>query len=214
MNNHEEIQVIIVEGADNTGKNTFCDGLVRELINRGKDPVYIESTFDRQLNLEKWKDSMRGLKKFARYFISRMPSNYILLLNRSWLDEFVYGPIYRGYGTEDLSPLEEIGLGEQLRTCVVYLESSPEELAKREDGLSFSKGTPEIIREEQRRFEKAVGMYKQLWRMTNKGNNVYDISGRLTDKYGTETVTDLHEQFDSKEAAIEGLPKLFADYVF
>lgn len=143
--------VIVIEGADRTGKGTFIE-TIRRLATTEKI-VHLHSTKPPEL---KWTPytAVKAInyKQWANNYYSNLISNVnillktndIIILDRSYLGEYVYGPLYRftSYTDLDLINFEENNALPE-NTVLVYLTDSPDNLISREDGKSH---TDDIIK--------------------------------------------------------------------
>ncbi|MBI2005366.1 MAG: hypothetical protein HYS80_01230 [Candidatus Aenigmarchaeota archaeon] len=86
----EKIMIITIEGADNTGKTTLAKHL-SEVLNF----KYVKFSAP---------ESMESAK--AEYF-EAIDSGENLVLDRSWVGEFVYAPLWRNYAPDYWEELEK-----------------------------------------------------------------------------------------------------------
>lgn len=167
-------KIIIIEGQDNTGKDTLIRGLES-----------LENTTTKQYHFtspEKYLPDVED-KKVAQYTqFSDIFKNVredvkskqydLIILNRSHIGEWVYGPIYRGTNSEWIFDEFEIEYEDIIRQSTLFLLLAPPELSiNYDDGLSHSTKVTDKKRE-QRLFIEAfskssiknkmiVGVHKQ-----------------------------------------------------
>lgn len=142
--------LLIFEGCDNVGKTTLIDKFVQEFRNtrdivlihsRGPeknspDPFEYQKSFFKALT-----HKIVDIANFERYY--PQTNKHIVLLDRSWYGEYVYGQIYRN---EDPNKImnEIIDLCNftinlyKIPSVDVYLKASPEFILAQDDGLSLS----------------------------------------------------------------------------
>ena len=155
------MKVVIIEGIDNTGKTT----VIHELMNRYDRVYYMHATKPDET------DPVKCAIEQKKYFhtmvedIRRVEQSNLnvdlIILDRSWLGEYVYGCLYRGNGDEyvkdmikecyeHLSRLTMRLAGLNFST-ILYI-ASPEFCAKNDDGKSISEGHIDAIARERERF--------------------------------------------------------------
>jgi thymidylate kinase len=148
---------IVVEGPDNVGKSTLIKGLKNLMSDYIMQSLHYSSvkhktTEDCIEYNKKLYTMMFDIMKFSIQF-----DKSGLIFDRSHLGELVYGPMYRGYSGEYCLDIENkfkniIDIYNNL--YLIVLVDEPENLIKRDDGLSFSTKVDKKI-EEIQRFEYA-----------------------------------------------------------
>lgn len=144
--------LLILEGPDRSGKGTFLS-VCRDIIpteklvtlHSSKPPSVITKYVDEDeapIVLEEW--SFNYYMNLADSVKALSQINSVIILDRSYLGEFVYGPMYRKatYDNDDFYNTEL----EFFRRCGVSLDDafllnfsdSPEKLVSRDDGMSHS----------------------------------------------------------------------------
>lgn len=132
---------IIVEGPDNVGKTT----LIMNLKN-----YYNDMTFHTMHYSNVYQDSPEATIAYSKHLYTQMFDIMLnqtkygfsgIICDRSHLGEMVYGPIYRNYDGEYVLDIEK--KYEHIHSVwdnllLVTLVDNPENLVKRDDGLSFT----------------------------------------------------------------------------
>ena len=147
-------KIIIIEGTDNVGKDT----VINQLLNRYKDAkVY-------HCEKPKSKDAKKAAIEQYNSFLSLAKENStskdeIIIHNRSWYGEYVYGVKYRNNDENEVKKsileFENILLNNIDDVCLIMLLSNNSDfLVKNDDGLSISKAKKELIEDETKRFEE------------------------------------------------------------
>lgn len=98
--------IICVEGADNSGKTTLCKHLVNQ---HGA----------RYMHARVWKEMVRWHSGIMRYAIKLHERGELVVLDRHWISEFIYGPVFRhkpAYGNALAQDFDELIL---MRGCYV-----------------------------------------------------------------------------------------------
>ena len=160
------MKVVIIEGLDNTGKTTLIQGLMQEYGDvyymhatkpQIKDPI--ECALAQTKSFQGMVESIRNMKDK----LSNPPS--LVILDRSWVGEYVYGCLYRGNGDSYVKKMihecyrELDSIGSALfpfNYTTILLEATPEFCAKNDDGQSISWGDVEKIEKERQRFEEIM----------------------------------------------------------
>ena len=156
------MKLIIIEGPDNTGKNTIINNLfetnnVVKFIHCGT-PKSKEDPFTEQKNL---------FVKLSNIAITeyRNCNTDVLVFNRFYQGEYVYGQIYRNTSAEKIK--EFINILEKILTCNIYeddiyyvqlLSSSDELLIGNDDGKSLSQANKEKIHRENDLFKEVFNL--------------------------------------------------------
>lgn len=143
--------IYIIEGLDRCGKTSFIDVLRNQI----KSPYIftIHSTKPpSNVNYEEWS------KKYYTNLISRIVNlslqGNIIILDRSWIGEAVYGPIYRNTNIP-LSYFDSF-IKDHVHLFKLFLFiDSPENLISREDGNSLSTQNIDKIKNEVELFKRA-----------------------------------------------------------
>ena len=168
-------QSIIIEGPDNVGKGTQIQ-IIREYIAKKN----IASHYLHYSNIKgiSNKHQIERISKclytemFQLIDLSSQP-RIVMILDRAHLGEFVYSPMYRHYSGDYVWDLEKDfknrNIGYMNTKLIVFIDN-PENLVKRDDGLSFSIELDKK-KEEVERFVKAYEtsvLQKKLINIKNK----------------------------------------------
>lgn len=146
------MKLIIIEGTDNTGKDTLISKLLEKfptstIIHCGK-PCSKQYSGNEQ-------DAL--FEVYANNIVNGAYGNtHVIIMNRSHIGEYVYGVLYRGRDKEDVKKMIW-NIDNYLKEyCDVYyvqlLCSSEFLLAKNEDEKSLSNGNAEKIEIEKSKF--------------------------------------------------------------
>jgi len=127
---------VIIEGLDNTGKDTLIKGLSNHYNNMISTHIHYGSIKQnsKQDAIEYSIKTYNNMVKTMNF--QSVVLNNVVFVNRSHLGELVYAPLYRGYdGDFALSCEKEMVMD---RTFLIVLTDEPENLIERDDGLSHS----------------------------------------------------------------------------
>lgn len=151
------MKLIIIEGPDNSGKNTLIHNIIDEyndvkIIHCHKPDSSVENPFQTMKEIY-WKYADEVIHDNAEDYID------VTVFNRFHISEYVYGQIYRN-GNPDLikemiSKLEDYLIQNIGYENVFYVQltcSTPELLIKNEDGLSLSAGNINKVKTELDKF--------------------------------------------------------------
>lgn len=159
----KNVKLLIVEGLDNTGKTT----LVNELISTYNNIYYIhcakpKSTDPIECALEQYKYFQEIIDIIRKAVVYVTPT--LIILDRSWVGEYVYGCLYRGNGDKYVidmimhcyNELEKIkkyftDINFTYDTLLMTVDDV-EFCIKHEDGKSLSELNKENIEKEIERF--------------------------------------------------------------
>lgn len=141
--------IVILEGCDKSGKSTQANEIKKFLELETKLPTHIiHSRYVKGSSKEEAQNLSRRtfIDMFEMMVDSIDKRNYIL--DRSYLDEAVYGPLYRDQTNEYIFDLEKKylpKLNDYLHTFLFRID--PKKLIDREDGDSFSATEEAKVRE-------------------------------------------------------------------
>ena len=175
------MKVIIIEGPDNTGKNT----LIYSIINNNNNVKLIHCGTPKSKE-DPYTEQKELFKKLANIAISeyRTGQTDVIVFNRFYQGEYVYGQIYRNGNPIEIKMfihnLEDIlkaNIFEEDLYYVQLLSSSPKLLIKNDDGKSLSEADENKILIETHLFEDIFEASK-IWKKTriyiNVGDNFRD----------------------------------------
>lgn len=147
-------KLIIVEGTDNSGKDT----LINNLLNYFKDENVELKHFDRprsRNNKDAALEQNDSFTSFAHY-LKDVNDDRIVICNRAWYGEYIYGVLYRERNPKDvvdmINGIESFLIENQIDTTYIQLFADPYFLTKNDDGQSLSEGKTEIIETEAQMF--------------------------------------------------------------
>lgn len=150
------MKLVIIEGTDNTGKDTIISKLLEiyptsTVIHCGK-PVTKKYSSQEQDEL---------FRLYANNIVNKLYDNtHIIIMNRSHIGEYVYGTMYRIRDEIDVADMIEninniLLSREDLDIKYVQLLCTSEKLLHRnEDGKSLSNGNNDLILEEVEKFKE------------------------------------------------------------
>lgn len=143
--------IVLLDGCDKVGKSSLCDYLVRNHRFSSMHFGRPEGDDDRQRAL-----FQKGtFDRMFRFIGALEGQDARIVMDRSHVGEYVYGPMYRPSSGVDLSYLWEMEDASWDDVYLVFLRADPEILRARDDGLGF-----DITRleEEQERFAEAFSL--------------------------------------------------------
>lgn len=187
---------IIIEGTDNTGKDTQQNLIIEKVNNLVFQKLHYSSLpfkGDREKHIsysQKLYDDM-----FKLMMVSK-DENINIIFNRSHLGESVYSPLYREYSGDYIFDIEKRYV-KQLRKelYLITLTNDPHTILKRDDGKSFY-GNEEEVKAEVDGFNRAHRLSK--------------IKNKLKIHLGTmsaDEVSNIIIDFLNHENFITGAPK-------
>lgn len=145
----------IIEGCDNSGKDTIIKLLCRML---EKQPHIIHCVGIKKPTPEEsieasiyYYDEMFEIVRCCLYQL-----DVSIILNRSHIGDAVYGPIYRGYTIEESKYIYDLEDINPNHVVGIYVTANKETLMARDDGLSQSENNGEKIERELALFEDAI----------------------------------------------------------
>lgn len=151
------MKLIIVEGPDNTGKSTVVDRLYNLLTEFGHiAPTHILKIHNSGPEGKTLKEKIKNIDAYNEKMIEDLiAASYtdayeVVILDRAWLSEYVYGQIYRNRSAETS---KKVALEHERTLSLRYKDfnenvwlvllnsDNPEFLLKHEDGKSLSMNT-------------------------------------------------------------------------
>ena len=152
------MKLIIIEGPDNSGKNTLIQNIIDN-----NDVVKVVHCHKPDKNVE---DPFAAMQKIYLYHADNVISDNIkghtdvVIFNRYYQSEYVYGQLYRGGNPDKIKQmitiLEDYLINNIGYDNIYYIQlnsGSTELLIKNEDGKSLSNGKEEQINKELDLFE-------------------------------------------------------------
>lgn len=124
-------KIYIVEGQDRCGKGTLID-ILRKNITNDKILVIHSAKPPKDVGAMTWTiNYYKNLKATIKFLYG---AGFDIILDRSWVGETVYGPIYRNVHI----PLAELELEDFISQALIVLVDDASSIASRSDGLSMS----------------------------------------------------------------------------
>ena len=117
---------IVCEGVDCSGKSSICEELNRML--KGKQ---FHFAFPRGANADQKYGFQWGQFDMLFEMINLMEDGTWLVLDRAWVGEYVYGPLYRGKNPEYLLDLEKKWKTVNPNVALFHVQCDPNVVAKR-----------------------------------------------------------------------------------
>lgn len=182
------MKVIIIEGTDNTGKNTLIQGLC-ELYNHVM-LIHCTTPPKKYTNTQKAMYQDASFYSYANKLCSHFYDDVadIVIFNRAWYGEYVYGTLYRNRTKESVKNMLdtiETSLNEVNSLDVYYVQlvcDSTELLKKNDDGKSISNRIDNIIHETDLFVEAfSNSSLKKLLVKVNEDDNFKDKNAILND---------------------------------
>jgi len=129
--------IIIFEGPDNVGKGTQINLLRTYFGNINKITHIIKYSNILTENIYEY-SKIQYNEMFK--IMKKLNDNFYLIFDRSHIGENVYSPIYRNYNGEYIYDIEKKYIKSNFWNSIflITLYDEPENLIKRDDGLSFS----------------------------------------------------------------------------
>lgn len=124
-------KIYIVEGQDRCGKGTLVD-ILRRTITNDKILVIHSAKPPKNVDPEQW--TIAYYNNLKESITDLFYKGYDIILDRSWLGETVYGPIYRQVHI----PLHKLELNPIISQALIVLVDDASSIASRSDGLSMS----------------------------------------------------------------------------
>ena len=151
---------IIIEGTDNTGKDTQQNLIIEKINNLVFQKLHYSSL---PFKDDKEKHISYSQKMYDDMFKLMMMSkdkNINLIFNRSHLGETVYSPLYREYSGDYVFDIEKNYVNKlRQELYLITLTNDPHTILKRDDGKSFY-GNEEEVKAEVDGFNRAHRLSK------------------------------------------------------
>jgi thymidylate kinase len=163
------MKVYIIEGPDNTGKSTLCEAIKNYYLKNGVSEVRIKtlhfSTPMGDTAEEKAANADNEYKEAAKYVASHKTYHYtdVLILDRSWYGEYVYGQIYRNRTLDDVSSMirgvEDIIINnvdpDDIKLIITHADNI-DFIINHEDGKSLSNVDRDLLNTEIEKFDEIL----------------------------------------------------------
>ncbi len=187
---------IIIEGTDNTGKDTQQNLIIEKVNNLVFQKLHYSSLPFKDDKEKHISYSQKMYDDMFKLMIASKDKDINLIFNRSHLGESVYSPLYREYSGDYVFDIEKKYV-KQLRKelYLITLTNDPHTILKRDDGLSFY-GNEEEVKAEVDGFNRAHRLSK--------------IKNKLKIHLGTmsaEEVSNIIIDFLQHQNTITGSPK-------
>ena len=167
-------KLIIIEGNDNSGKDTLINNLKKYYLDKSLEEFHCSAPISNNPIISKYEQ----YSTFINLAINSINSDKdIVIHNRSWYGEYVYGVKYRNRNKEDvlsdIAKFEEIIKRIQDKVYYIQLISEAKILKDNEDGLSLSNGNIDKIKDEIKAFKEVFKhstlKNKKIINVTKKG---------------------------------------------
>ncbi len=187
---------IIIEGTDNTGKDTQQNLIIKKVNDLVFQKLHYSSLPFKDDEEKHISYSQKLYDDMFKLMIASKDKDINIIFNRSHLGESVYSPLYREYSGDYVFDIEKRYV-KQLREelYLITLTNDPHTILKRDDGLSFY-GNEEEVKAEIDGFNRAHRLSK--------------IKNKLKIHLGTmsaEEVSNIIIDFLKHENTISGSPK-------
>ena len=166
------MKVIIVEGLDNTGKSTYIDKLKEHLLS--SENLQDTDVMVFHFNPIIGRTNEESANRTDEYNITAVESiincmkkdkHKYIILDRSWISEFVYGQIYRERNSSDiLQTIKDLNeyliyyIGYENVYLNMFLVKDPNFVIKNEDGDSLSIGNDQY-----EKIEKEINLFNEVF---------------------------------------------------
>ena len=146
---------IIIEGTDNTGKDTQQNLIIEKINNLIFHKLHYSSLPFKDNKEKHISYSQKMYDDMFKLMVLSKDKDINFIFNRSHLGESVYSPLYREYSGDYVFDIEK-KYTNQLRKelYLITLSNDPHTILKRDDGLSFY-GNEEEIKAEIDGFNRA-----------------------------------------------------------
>ena len=128
--------ILIVEGANRTGKSTMIDYLKKLADNSGVEFIYYNGRIN---NNEHAGTTPEGMFAYAKSVISDLlkedTNEKLIVCDRFHISEFVYGEAFRGYTNEYMLKVD--GFLDLMDAKILYMKSDFEHIEDRHKALEY-----------------------------------------------------------------------------
>lgn len=167
-------KLIIIEGNDNSGKDTLINNLREHYSDKSIDIFHCTKPTSKN-NLNVRNEQNIAFRRLANKSV--FSDKDIVIHNRSWYGEYVYGVKYRERKPEDVikcnNQYEKMIEDISDKTYYIQLISDPKILSENEDGKSLSEGDIDKIKDEIKAFKEVFKhstlKNKKIINVTKKG---------------------------------------------
>ena len=198
------MKIIIIEGPDNTGKNTLINDILEhnevvKVIHCGKPNLNGNVLMNQYVSFKNLADI--AINDF-NYSIETYKTEDIIVFNRYHIGEYVYGQIYRNENPnqilEVIKMIEDRILENIPQDNIYYIQllsTSSELLQRNDDGKSFSDAKLELIEREQQlfkeAFEKSKFRNKHIIYVNKENTNEFKDRQTIINEFNEFTKSDL-----------------------
>ncbi len=187
---------IIIEGTDNTGKDTQQNLIIEKVNNLVFQKLHYSSLPFKGDKEKHISYSQKLYDDMFKLMMSSKDKDINIIFNRSHLGESVYSPLYREYSGDYIFDIEKKYVNSLRKELyLITLTNDPHTILKRDDGKSFY-GNEEEVKAEVDGFNRAHRLSK--------------IKNKLLLSIGTmsaEEVSNIIIDFLNHENTITGIPK-------
>lgn len=127
--------IYVIEGPDRAGKSSFIESIRSKIANPSLLVIHSSrppKSLDKDMMMS-W--TVQYYQQLIRTSIELADKGFDIILDRSWISECVYGPIYRDINIPQFMLESAIG-GHESKFKICYLYDTAEALIAREDGES------------------------------------------------------------------------------
>ena len=153
------MKVVIIEGPDNVGKTTLLNRLSKVY-----NIYYIHCTGPKSTDytsqtIEQWQQYINVLKDIHGISKLKNADRMVVILDRSWVGEYVYGCKYRNANDETVCQMIDTcytmlnDMDNVVNTTILLTVDNPEFCVRNDDGLSLSQANKYDIADEIARFD-------------------------------------------------------------
>lgn len=184
------MRVIIIEGPDNSGKNT----LIHNIIDNHDVVKVIHCHKPERGDSDPFSTMKRIYLWHAEEIIRDKIEGHVdvVVFNRYHISEYVYGQMYRNGNPEAIKEMidtiDEYLINNIGKENIYYVQlycTAPSLLIKHEDGLSLSGGSEERIKTELEKFEE-IYQYSKLNKIKiriNDGEGNFNSRGHIVEQF-------------------------------
>ena len=189
------MKLYIIEGPDNSGKSTLADGIREFYLSQGvsSDKILVDhfGVPEGKTNEDRAKAADESYIEYVKSIkLWKKHQTYdVVILDRAWYGEYVYGPKYRDRKPEEVSLMirnvEDMlmaTLPEDDVKLVITTVDNIGFLIKNEDGKSLSKAEPEAVFNEVQDFVRIAEEISALKHIEVLNVNIHNSSEHFVDK--------------------------------